>query len=548
MTFPLTVRELAQQGRHWRAYWPRVIGVLYVAGFAGMFLSTGGMAQGDGAAQRAALLIVSHAHSFQFMVILFGVPVLSAGIIAREKEDRTLSLLLVTGLPARDIVLSKFLTAFLPVQLLLLSVLPFTAFAVSLESVPAMLAAAQFVLMSMTAATLCAVGVLSSTISSNERTASSLTFLGMILWATVLGFADVWLRGAGYNVYTSLMRAAMLPPVGRGAITASVPVMVPGPTWNFLSILPALVIALGIAAGALLAAALLLPLQALDKPAKERRRAPRRRPRRRRLRGPRLGPVGELISALLRSTESRAYMRVLRYLVAILLAGILFLLTVSSMQLQVLTVVIGLFVASHVCYDACSVVRAVRDSGSLTDVLLLGQRDRTVVRALFLAILRREAIHLPSLIIMNFGLVDLAPRAGFAGALSGSVLQAFINGPLPVIPIALALALGQLALIASLSSLASIWPGKANDLLRVSGLLFIVLHLGGAALIAYALLGPLGIMERVRSGAGVTAVVLTFVLAFAVISYVIIPRVLLWFVTGGFRYRASRTAAMSNAK
>jgi ABC-2 family transporter protein len=525
-----------------------MIGVLYVAAYAGMVLSVGNMAQGDGAAQRVALLIVSLAHSFQFMVILFGVPMLSAGVIAREKEERTLSLLLVTGLPARDIVLSKFLTAYLPVQLLLLSMLPFTAFAVSLEGVPGTLAAAQFVLLSLTAATLCAVGVLSSTLSGNERTASSLTFLAMILWAAVLGFVDACFRDAGYNIYTSLMRAAMLPPVGRGATTASgsagaaqASLMVMGPSWGFVSILPALVIALGIAAAALWATAKLLPRQAIEKPEKERKRASRRSVRRRSLRAPRLGPVGELISVLLRSNEARAYMRVLRYFVAVLLAGILFLTMVSSLQLQVLAVVIGFFVASHVCYDASSVVGAVRSAGSLTDVLLLGQRDRTVVRSLFLALFRREAIHLPSLFIVNMSLAALVPRPGIAGAVSSRAIQGFLHGPLLAIPVALLLALGQLALIVSLGCLASIWPGKTGGLVRVTGFLFAVIHLGGVAAMSYALYGPLHLMTRLQSAGVATAVLVVSLLLFAVVSYVVIPRILLWFVAGNFRYRAART-------
>jgi hypothetical protein len=110
-------------------------------------------------------------------------PLYTAGLITQEKRDRTLGLLILADLSGRDVYLAKFLRAFVQVELLILSLLPFAAFAAMFGGVSVPELALHCALFSAWAAALCALGLLYSTVAERPGTALFLTAGSLFAWA-----------------------------------------------------------------------------------------------------------------------------------------------------------------------------------------------------------------------------------------------------------------------------------------------------------------------------------------------------------------------------
>ncbi|HIJ73999.1 MAG TPA: hypothetical protein HPP83_07845, partial [Candidatus Hydrogenedentes bacterium] len=146
---------------------------------------------------------------FQVAVVFLIAPVLCAGRIAEEKEERTLGLLMLADFHGWDIFLAKFLATFLQSELLILSTLPLLSLASFMGgvSVPAM--ALQVFLISVWAASVCALALLFSTLAKRPIEALFATLLCLFAWIVVAAMADsILMRVTGRAFTVNIARAA----------------------------------------------------------------------------------------------------------------------------------------------------------------------------------------------------------------------------------------------------------------------------------------------------------------------------------------------------
>jgi hypothetical protein len=169
--------------------------VAVVAGYAMMWsqgLATGSSAYTGGDWLGAVFARV--AALLQAAAVLFIAPLLSAGLIVRERRDRTLGLLVLADFNAPDIYLAKFLSAFLGTATLVLSTLPLLALASFLGGMDLNRALLLAGLWTGCAAFACATGLLFSAILPGYRSALVASAVAVILsmcvaW-TGLGFVS----------------------------------------------------------------------------------------------------------------------------------------------------------------------------------------------------------------------------------------------------------------------------------------------------------------------------------------------------------------------
>ncbi|MBN2308524.1 MAG: hypothetical protein JXR94_06105, partial [Candidatus Hydrogenedentes bacterium] len=167
MNLPLAELELTRAGRRGSTYAVRAIAVAaawIVLGWA-WFISLRFRASPEELIRAVSPFVSGVARGIQFFAVFAVGAMFSAGLIAQEKRDRTLGLLLIADIRGLDIFLAKFLTAFLYVELLAFSALPVLAIASLLGgiSVPGM--AIQLVILTAGALAVCAMGLLCSTLS-----------------------------------------------------------------------------------------------------------------------------------------------------------------------------------------------------------------------------------------------------------------------------------------------------------------------------------------------------------------------------------------------
>lgn len=182
--FPLAARELTRTGRMKRTYVLRtaIVAVPTVVIFFMWFVAFMNENSNRQITEFLAGFLWGLSLVFQYGVVLLIAPLVTAGLIAREKEERTLPLLLMADLRGLDIVLAKFLTAFLYCELLMLSTLPLLAFASIFGSIDVPAMAATFGLLSLALAAICAVMLLASTVMARPSQALALGIILLVLW------------------------------------------------------------------------------------------------------------------------------------------------------------------------------------------------------------------------------------------------------------------------------------------------------------------------------------------------------------------------------
>ncbi|MCP4639874.1 MAG: hypothetical protein GY851_05550 [bacterium] len=182
----LTGRELSRSGRSPKTYGLRLlvaILALTIGAFAAflVFIDTLEpelLAAALGEFMTVACLV------FQFTVVAAVAPFLTVGLIAEEREGDTLSLLMMADMRCVDIYMAKFVSAFLQVEMLLFSTLPILAAAAFFGGVSVPIVTTQVVMLSVTAAFVCALGLLCSALVKSARQA---LFLFIVLGTVWLG-------------------------------------------------------------------------------------------------------------------------------------------------------------------------------------------------------------------------------------------------------------------------------------------------------------------------------------------------------------------------
>lgn len=188
MELPLTARELMRLTRRRGFYWTRMLAPAWSAALMTAFALSPTVVPPDtvGRACYTAALIA------QYFTIYAVIPTALADAIAREKEDRTLQILLLANPRAQDVILSKYSAPMLFGALLIAGTLPMMAFAGFFGAVPPAQATAQTVMSLFVAAAVGAVTMLASVVSARPRHAlwvALMMIAALLLIAEALGRA-----------------------------------------------------------------------------------------------------------------------------------------------------------------------------------------------------------------------------------------------------------------------------------------------------------------------------------------------------------------------
>jgi hypothetical protein len=390
LDFPLAGRELNRSARQRALYVLRMVpaAILGIIVFFSLDMGT----RGVGAAEGISTVITVIAMIFQGFVVVLVAPTLASGLIAEEKRDRTLGLLMLADMSGLDIYAAKFLSVFVQVETMLLSVLPLLAVASFFGGIDVPAVAISVTLFSGLGCASIALTLMCSTFTSKPREAVT-GGIGLLL----LGYLGIVLVG----IYSSITGG------GGGFIMLSMSLFFPSgmATGSWVLVFGALV---GVAIVASTVSIVALPHQAYDKPAKQRqRRAPRGRRMRRRGLTP-LNDLGLLALACIRPERPSPWMWPV-YITAGLGLG-----TAGLMMCFVTPlVVVGLIV-----HRIVTAFQEAHTSGRLDDLLVTPLSDHELGKAFFYAHLRDCRHHLPML-AFTFG----APFLWFGFMMSVGVGQ-----------------------------------------------------------------------------------------------------------------------------
>ena len=127
-SFPLLIKELVEQAERKRTYVLRTVYAVMLFTFSGLMLYNMFKHTLDpftvlGSGKQILMFVIA----MQFFGIYIFLPVLMSGAIAQEKENRTITLLLLTDLRPWEIILQKYFSRLIPMFTFLLLSLPLLA-------------------------------------------------------------------------------------------------------------------------------------------------------------------------------------------------------------------------------------------------------------------------------------------------------------------------------------------------------------------------------------------------------------------------------------
>lgn len=401
--FPLAELELTRSGR-WKSLYALRAVVPAIAVVALLIMS--GLRSEP---EDVGRFLVGLSQFFQYALVLIAAPLLTAGLVAREKEEGTLELLALADFRGRDIFLAKYLSAFLQIELLLLTTLPIMALAALLGGIDVPALALQVFLLSVCAAAVCAIGLLSSTIAQRPGTAFMVTLAVLGAW---------FLLGAA---------AAVLPFFGLGGRAAralkvfnilAVAMATDAPGFSTSNWLSSVLFSIIVLSGAAVATVYLLPRQIRRTPAAVRRG-------RRVLRAKRNTPPMPR-KALARLAGAAGGQTGLMRLGTLARIGIAILLLVL---LPMMFCFGGILIAALLIYETASAMASARKTGALEELLITPSNDRELGRAFVKAHLRRCAIFLPVLVLTSLFSSGASLYGPFSITQVGNLLGADLRTP-----------------------------------------------------------------------------------------------------------------------
>ena len=371
MQLPLVEKELTRTGKRRWTYVLRVVPVVIAVASIGLpsLFAVPSTLTIDEFRQTAGIYLSYVSLGFQFFCVFALAPLATAGLIAQEKRDRTLGLLLMADMRGADIAFAKLLSAFTQVEFLLLGTLPLLAIAAYMGGVSVPVVALQILLFTGLALATCSIGLLCSTVTRRPVEALFLAVVIESAWMIVHSVVgDVWHAYAHTNP--------------AGAIVA-----LDQDTMDPASWLPALVFCLVVAAVCCVATVLLLPRQVFERPRRARRRVARRSRLFRELLP--ASPTSRLIAASAPGLGIFSWPRPVQYLVAVAL------MIIGVVQCGVS----GLLIVAVVCYDITSSLAAAQESGAFDAILVTPIENRRLARSIFGAFFRRSLLFFPALAV-----------------------------------------------------------------------------------------------------------------------------------------------------
>lgn len=221
--FPLVARELLMLGRRGNTYFARVGVVLSPLVFilpywvVELFGDTGIVLQ----AELAGRALMTAVLAFQLIAVIAVAPSSATSLMAMEKEENALSLLIMADRSGWDIVFAKFLACYLHVLLLIVALLPLQVMAIILGSGGLGVAVVRTLLLSAFAAAVVAIGLYCAIRCQRSATAGGLCTFLLVLWLGPLTYRDMLImRGGGGDFFYSPLTAFVFmtaPIVAQGA-------------------------------------------------------------------------------------------------------------------------------------------------------------------------------------------------------------------------------------------------------------------------------------------------------------------------------------------
>ena len=184
MELPLTMRELDRQSARRGFYSVRMLAPALSAAAMIFF----GLSPVAVRPETIGMACYTAALAVQYFVVYGVIPLSLADVVAREKEENTLPLLLLANPRPQDVVLSKYVAPMLLGVLLIATTLPMMAFAGFFGAVPAAQTAMQTAVSLVAASAVGAVTLLASVLSARPRHA---------LWLALTGVVSILLAAEG---------------------------------------------------------------------------------------------------------------------------------------------------------------------------------------------------------------------------------------------------------------------------------------------------------------------------------------------------------------
>lgn len=399
MAFPLVDRELTLRARNKWMYALRMIMGSITCAFIMLYLMISGFGR-DVVAETIGRGLVGIAATFQFSAALLLPPFLGASLIAREKQERTLGLLMLADMRGADVYFAKLLSAFLPAATLIAGTLPVLAFAAIFGGITVETIATQVGLFMVTAMAAASLTLFCSTVSKNTGTAmiASVILIGISL--SLQPAAEILLEGQ-----TGLDSIELHP--AFAAMQLSKPGL---PSWYWV---PGAAVGLGVTLVCMALTIPLLPRQVFQKPVSRRGAGARRRARRRRSAD--RNPTARILALGAPGFSSSMFTSiVLKAIASLLFAVVAFVPCVGI-----------IFVAALAAYDVLTSMDVARRSGVMDDIRLTAPSPKALVQDIFRSQYRRCLFYLPAFTVgggsgssMFFGIVG----AGFLGPQGASTV------------------------------------------------------------------------------------------------------------------------------
>lgn len=376
---PLAARELTRIARGKRTYVLRtlLIGLTFswllltwmLSKYSGTSVMMSAEAMGRNLSQLGTVI--------QVAVVLVVIPALVAPLIAQERRENTLGLLMTADFRGVDIFAAKFISAFAEAECLLLATMPLMAFGTLFGGVSVALVVRQWFVLSLCGATLCSLGLFCSSVARHPISAivfNLLTAFSIVTLNALFVWWAVWWMG--WEVFQSFS----IPDAMAWAL---------GGSYRLGSAWPALTLIAAIGVLAFIATLLWLPHAAVIGP---RRRwfGPRRAFGATHRRLLRMGPVAPIISAYSSGFLSQLRTGPDRAIVACGLAALAAIPAVGPM------LVLLLF-----CYDITLSLTALRRDGALDDLAVTTLGERQIAREIYRFHLKRAVLYFPALLIVT---------------------------------------------------------------------------------------------------------------------------------------------------
>lgn len=400
--FPLVRRELTRIGRSQRAYaWRTFLMIIIVGTLLWQWIVEGRTAFALAARpERLGELLAGTGTFFQYCVVFGFIPLLTAPLIASERRDGTLSLLLLADFRGFDVYASKFVCAYGEACYLILASLPVFAFASFFGGVSvAEELVMQGALMLALGAAVCSIGLFCSLMSRHGGNALFLTVIALLVWQGVAIAIDFYVA---FRFDEFLCVSAVAIPQG----------LAQGPEYGWTPMFSTLFALTFVFSAATVA---LIPHRMFW--SKRIRILGPERPygtsnRRLMLRS----PAAPILAAHASGFASTLHSPGARWLTALLLTIIAFVPGVGGLVLLIL-----------ICYDITLSMTMAWRNNAIDDLLLTRLGGRILARDIFSFHFARSLIYLPGLAVAVGMLFFVVLFATPVGALEGRSLYAAIN-------------------------------------------------------------------------------------------------------------------------